>query len=82
MPHVSKKRRAGQSVYAKTRYMAKTKRIWDDRLEEFRNGELGNPKGRKRTTEENKCILNSVKMMLSYQLKLVEEKKLSIFDIS
>ncbi len=82
MGRVSASTRRCQSKLAKHRYSIKLKKIWQSRLEEFDSFDISNPKGRSRTLDENKMVIQSIKMLMSVYMDMVDQNLMSIYDIS
>ena len=55
---------------------------WNDKLSSFDDAKLANTMGRVQSTEENKIILSSLKMLLSKELELLHYKRKSIMKLS
>jgi hypothetical protein len=82
MPHVTKRRRHGQSLYARHRYEVKSLNIWKTRSKEFYTIDLGNRKEGTRTVEEKKNVLLSLKMSINIHIKLAQDRLISVHEIS
>ena len=86
MPPASKRTKQRQltmlEVNKQQIYSKKILNVRESLYEEFDSWDLKNPQGRSRTVEENKIVLLSLKMMLSFNIELVKSGSMSSHDIN
>jgi hypothetical protein len=82
MSRPSKCKRRKQDNLSKARYALKLTKMWNERFVQFDEYDLGNSKGRTRTTEENKLVLLTLKLVLKLYLEKVESKELKPHELS
>jgi hypothetical protein len=65
MSRPSKGKRRKQDNLSKARDALKIQKIWKDRAHQFDEYDLGDTKGRTRTSDENKLALLTLKLVLN-----------------
>lgn len=83
MGPVSKRKQANRANHTLGKDIINRLKEWNDKLSSFDDAKLSNTMGRVRSTEENKIILSSLKMLLSKELELLHyQRKNMIMKLS